>query len=304
MKDQKILDQIVVVFCIVDDFMKNVLSLHTKNNDKRKLSDAEIITIAIIGQMNYYGNFSLTIKNFISMNIFSQYVEISGVLKRIKRCTDIIELILRILLDSAREADDRYCAIHCTSNIDSTELCVTKKVTIVDSMPIPLCNIVRKNICKSIPKEHIDDYIGYCASKKLYYIGFKLTLICNSFGLPIDYCLMCAKCHDISVFDKFNLNVDDSVLLGDKGYISQDLEEYLQDNKNCTLLTPKRKNMKNKLSSNYYKNVDVDRKTIETTFSKLKTNLVSLLKFVKVETVVLKTKLSLIGLIIGSFIFI
>ena len=81
--------------------------------------------------------------------------------------------------------------------------------------------------------------------------GSKLSIIIhNETLIPISVSISDAKTSDINLLEKnilaSKINLKNSTILGDKGYISQKIKNNLKNNSDINLLTYKRKNMYNK----------------------------------------------------------
>jgi hypothetical protein len=137
---------------------------------------------------------------------------------------------------------------------------------VVDSLPIELCHHARIYRVKRF--QGIAD-IGYCASKKMAYYGLKLHLQITDQALPMGYVVTEASCHDRTAAETVMVQLPHPYTLGDKGYVSQDLQKKLYDEYKITFWTPVRKNQKIHQSKAWKRWMKRKRKVIETVFSVL-----------------------------------
>jgi hypothetical protein len=139
---------------------------------------------------------------------------------------------------------------------------------VVDSMPLEVCKLSRSSrskICKE--QDHARPNKGYCASQNLHFYGYKLHAVCSIEGVFQSFDLSPASVHDIHYLKDIKEQMSDCVILGDKGYLSQNVQIDLFNQANIELETPKRKNQKDYLPQFYqFKKY---RKRIETLFSQL-----------------------------------
>ena len=77
-----------------------------------------------------------------------------------------------------------------------------------------------------------------------WFYGFKAHLIINNLGEIVNLKITSGSIHDIAVFESLTKELK-GILLGDKGYLSKEKTEALAV-RGLRLLTPSRKNMKNK----------------------------------------------------------
>ena len=139
---------------------------------------------------------------------------------------------------------------------------------VVDSMPLEVCKIsraARSKICKDV------DYAlpnrGFCASQNIHFYGYKLHAVCSIDGVFQSFDLSPASVHDIHYLQDIKTQLSDCILLGDKGYLSQNVQLDLFNEVNIQLETPKRVNQKDyKPQFHQFKKY---RKRIETLFSQL-----------------------------------
>ncbi|KPC97243.1 Transposase DDE domain protein [Geobacillus sp. BCO2] len=135
---------------------------------------------------------------------------------------------------------------------------------IVDSLPLPLCHPARMQRVKRF--RGIAD-MGYCASKKQWYYGFKLHLQVTNQGLAMGYVVTEASCHDVKAAETVMTQIPHPYNFGDKGYISHALREKLYEEHQATFWTPSRHNQKHGPSKAWEEWIRKKRKVIETVFS-------------------------------------
>lgn len=133
---------------------------------------------------------------------------------------------------------------------------------IIDSFPSPFCKPVRNRRAKVLSE--IAD-IGYNSTKKMFYYGVKISVMVTKTGFPLTYTVTKASIHDVKMVETLAYDCPVRKLLGDKGYISSDLQEKLF-NQEILLSTPLKSNARNK------NKIDDSlllkhRKVIETVFS-------------------------------------
>ena len=153
--------------------------------------------------------------------------------------------------------------------------CLAKKLTewedvfIVDSIPIPVCKIAREKRCKFGREsfEFAPDK-GYSAVSRSYYYGYKLHLVTSVTGVFYSMDLTKASVHDISYLKEIKKSeMKNATLIGDKGYLSKQVQLDLFHYSNVKLETPKRSNQKKE--SQWHPIFRKSRKRIETLFSQL-----------------------------------
>lgn len=141
-------------------------------------------------------------------------------------------------------------------------------VYIVDSMPLEVCKLSRgsrSSICKEQVSSAPDK--GYCASQRMNYYGYKLHAVCSVRGVFKSLDISPASVHDVNYLKDIKTQLSNCTLLGDRGYISAEMQLDLFTNYKVKLDTPMRNNQIEYRKQSYiFKKA---RKRIETLFSQL-----------------------------------
>lgn len=139
---------------------------------------------------------------------------------------------------------------------------------IIDSMPLEVCKLSRSSrskICKEQAYGFPDK--GYCASQNSNYYGYKLHAVCSVSGVFQSIDLSPASVHDINYLKDIKEQISDCTLIGDRGYLSAEIQLNLFETCNIKLNTPMRKNQIDYKKQPYI--FRKSRKRIETLFSQL-----------------------------------
>lgn len=143
-----------------------------------------------------------------------------------------------------------------------------EKYFIVDSMPVEVCKLSRSGtskICKDA--QYCFPNRGFCASQQMHFYGYKLHAVCSVSGVFQSIDLTPASVHDIHYLKDIREQLSGCTLLGDKGYLSSEIQIDLFNHANIELETPKRINQKDYKPQFYL--FKKQRKRIETLFSQL-----------------------------------
>jgi len=146
---------------------------------------------------------------------------------------------------------------------------VGENIYLVDSIPVPICKnarINRSKICK-------DDYEtapdrGYSAVTKSYFYGYKLHLATSIRGVYSSMELTKASIHDIHFLNEVkHSRIENCALIGDKGYVSEPIQQDLFTTRQIKLFTPVKSGQHDKEPFPFI--FMKSRKRIETLFSQL-----------------------------------
>lgn len=215
---------LVTMFTRIDDFCKQV-DRRKKPRPVEKLSNSELITIALFselsGKNSDYEQVNFT-KQWLR-NYFPNMIDRSQYNRRLKSITGLINHVrVEILNDIILEISD----IH-----------------IIDSTPLPVITFQRACYTPLFPEANF----GHCAAKKMTYFGFKLTLVTDLQGIPLHFDLMPANMSDNQITEEMlSFSSKNCSVLGDKGYLSKEVQEKLLVESNINLIVPKCKNQKDR----------------------------------------------------------
>ena len=138
-------------------------------------------------------------------------------------------------------------------------------VRLIDTLPMPVFKTARPGRGNGF------DFIswGYCASKDLYYCGFKLMLSVTPGGIPDFYDMGSAHHHDINALAELISTMVNGLALGDKGFLDDERQQFHLDYQGVYVLTYRRANQ-HRLNTPLEKwMLDKYRQRIETTGSQL-----------------------------------
>lgn len=138
----------------------------------------------------------------------------------------------------------------------------------IDSKPIEVCRPTRAKRC-SMGKKDVEKApsFGYCASQGIYYYGYKLHAVCGLSGVIHSFDMTTASVHDIHYLKDIKVDFSNCTVIGDRGYISAEVQLDLFETENIRLEVPYRINQKELKPT--FPPFAKTRKRIETLFSQL-----------------------------------
>ena len=238
------------ILSIVKQNLIEVLNEHgnlKKPGNRPKFSDAEVITLSLLAEALMFDSelylFKVLNKNF--KDAFPNLIDRSGYNRRRKKLSALTQKVWRSL---------------------SKQLVGNEDTFVIDSMPIQICKFSRAKrvrVCRDC-YETAPSY-GFCAAQNQTYFGYKLHGITSLNGVITDFELTKANVADIHYLKEIKYRYPKCVLLGDRAYLSNPLQEELFEQYQILLNTPMRRNQKN-----YRKQPAIfrkSRKRIETLFS-------------------------------------
>lgn len=206
---------IVTSYVVIDD----VLDLMGHSDDSRtQVSNAEILTVAVVAA-KYFQNHHERALCMLQQTGYVPRLSVSRFNRRLHALQEVLLLMVSLL----------------------GEMLTTGTVFVIDTMPVPVCKRVRAKRCRKVQG---DDYLGYCASKHDFYFGWQLHLVCDAAGVPVTFELLPAKWDELTlVQDLLSPLPEGSVVVADKGYISDQDQQLSYINGRVRLVPKQRRNM-------------------------------------------------------------
>lgn len=243
----------VFLYAMIDDYLqlRKSYSGKTSNFDAfghpTKLSDSEIIYVYVVACLDYGGNYAKTMRKCYENGDIKVQVHKSQYSRRLQKLQTMIDELLALLI-----------SLFALQNLTYS----------VDTCPIPVCHNIR------IPRCHLvkgEAYRGYCASKRVYYFGFKLHALTASNGAIIAFDFTPASYSDQDTLHLLSFDIPPkSELFADAIYCDYQQEERIKEDLQINF-QPQRKANSKKEDNTYIHNryVQINRKHIETVFSQM-----------------------------------
>lgn len=107
--------------------------------------------------------------------------------------------------------------------------------------------------------------LGHCAAKKQTYYGFRLLALTTLDGIIVDWNLFAANTDERDAAQELLDAHQNLCVLGDKGFLDQQRQAFLREERGLRLLTPKRKNQSEQNPRPWDALMNRARRLIETT---------------------------------------
>ena len=250
-------NQLIQIYLLVCQIYHNQSSLKYQrlSNFKPLLSDEEIITIYLFGQLNNKHK-ARQIYDLIDQywsDWFPELPSYQAFNRRLNLLIDNFQLLFTHLLQS----------LHCQSNNFSADF-------LIDSLPIMLSCGVRSNKARVAPEIA---KTGYSAVKQTHFYGVRLHLIAakqpSSLPLPSKIWLKEGNVHDLVALKEISDELPSGInLYGDKAYLDEEFKRALREQQ-IQMFTPIKKPKKGDLAKeekDFNKMVSKIRQPIESFF--------------------------------------
>lgn len=244
-------DFILTVYVIIDElyhqfappevtFRRHILDA--------KLSDPEIITISICGELAGIDSenawFSFIKKNY--RHLFPNLCSRSRFNRTRRSLLQTTELLRQKMISAFPIPSSKYF--------------------VIDSFPLAVCKFGRARYCRSF-RGHGADY-GTCPSKKETYFGYKVHAMITLEGYITTFEITPASTDDREGLRDIVEGQSGLVILGDKGYVGETLTREMSEQGIC-LMALKRSNSKADWPTSVRQLIFKLRRRVETVFSQL-----------------------------------
>lgn len=196
--------QIVAVYCLVDDILK---AMKHREDEQCEMSDAEVMTTAIIAVLYFGGNYAQARRLLASQGYVPRMLSKSRFSRRLHRIKPFFLTLFNILGEHWKALNE-------------------EPIYAIDTFPIPVCDNYR------IPRAKLyqgEQYRGYIASKKRYFYGLKLHLMVTQAGQPVELMLSPGSFFDGTGLYAFDFDLPEgSWVVGDKAYNNYAVEDMLE----------------------------------------------------------------------------
>ena len=197
------IDKTIAIYTFIDELLK---FLNHKDDKKRKLSDAEVLTTAIISALYFGGHLDNARSFMYSTKLMPNMLSKSRFNRRLHGIGERITLLF----------------LEIGEHIKQVATCHN---FIIDSFPVEVCDNIRISRSKLIKGE---EYRGWKASMRRYFYGIKVQLLTTSSGIPVEFCFAPGSQADIKGLHQLPLNLEQgSVLYADAAYTDYQIEDML-----------------------------------------------------------------------------
>ncbi|HEX8504546.1 MAG TPA: IS982 family transposase [Hymenobacter sp.] len=241
-------EQTVAMYCFLDDLLALTRPAWARPADpRRRLSDAQVLTTALVAARFFGGNLVLG-RRYMEQHWGQNRLDKSGFTRQPHALTDTLLGLFATCGHVLKE-------LH------------TEARYVIDSFPVAVCQNVRIPRCKLLTG---NAYRGRSASKRQWFYGFKVQVIATSDGLPVEFYVHAGGEADLTGLRAMAVDLPEgSVLYTDAAYTDYAPEDVFAEATGGRQQTARRGNSKRPHSPAQRFLVQHFRKGIETTFSQL-----------------------------------
>jgi hypothetical protein len=263
--------EIIAVYCLCDDMLK---AMHHIEDRQRQMSDAEVMTTAIVAAHYFGGNIESARGLLTQRKYIPAMLSRSRLNRRLHRVKEMFLALFSVLAEHWKALN-------------------SQSVYVVDTFPVAVCDtyrILRVRIYQG------EAYRGYTASKRRHFYGLKIHLLVTAQGQPVEFFLTPASCGDITGLYGFDFQLPSGAqICADKAYNDYLVEEELAE-LGITLLPIRKKNSKRPHPPELSAWISAQRKVVETAGSLIQRRLPKSIHAVTAAGFEMKVVLFVLGL--------
>ena len=211
-------EKILAIYCRCADVLQ---ALGHVEAPPQKMSDAEVITTALVARLFFRGNFEAARTLLRAPWYMPHMLSRRRLNRRVHHLNDLFVTLFELLGRTWKHLN-------------------AESISILDSFPVAVCDNYR------IPRTKVyrnEVYRGYLASKKRYCDGLKIHLLVTKDGQPGECYLTPGSYSDVRVLKTLQLDLPQgSHLDADKGYNDYELEDALIEAVDIQLCPMRKKN--------------------------------------------------------------
>jgi hypothetical protein len=195
--------QIIAVYCVCTDVLAG---LRHRNDVQCHLTDAEIMTIALVAALFFGGNYALSCAFLAEQGYMQRMLSPSRFNRRLHRIRDLFLVLFAVLADQWKHLN-------------------AESLYIIDSFPISTCDNIR---IRRSRRYHGEAYRGYIPSKRRYFYGVRLHLVVTGAGAPVEFFLTPGADADTGALHWYQFDLPaGATIVGDKAFNVYAIEDDL-----------------------------------------------------------------------------
>ena len=198
-------DQIVAIYCLCDDVLK---ALDHYEDLQRQMSDAEVMTTAIVAALYFSGNWERARDWLGSGGYMPTMLGKSRFNRRLHAIQDLFRTVFEVLGEVFKQLN-------------------THSVYVIDSFPIAACDNIRIRRARLYQEAA---YRGYIASKRRYCDGLRIHRRVTGTGEPVEGFLAPGADADVRALHRLPFDLPTgSLLYADSAFTHYAVEELMQE---------------------------------------------------------------------------
>lgn len=197
--------EIITIYVICCEFLQ---AMGHQEDAQCQMSDAEVMTTAIIAMLNFGGNYAKAGKWLKTPQYIPTMLGRSRFSRRLNRLSHLFVPFFHLIGQYWKEVNP-------------------EDIYAIDTFPIPVCDNIRIKRAKIYQDEA---YRGYTASKRRYFYGLKVHLMVTQQGEPVEFFISPGSFSDVACLEDFDFDLPpNATVYADKIYNDYLVEDCLEE---------------------------------------------------------------------------
>lgn len=211
-------DQIVAIYCVCDDLLKE---LHHHEDPQCQMSDAEVMTTALVAALLFGGSHEHARDLLDSPRYVPRMLSRSRFNRRLHRLAPLFEVLFARLAEMWKRLNDASAYI-------------------IDTFPVVALDNIRIWRARLYQDEA---FRGYIPSKKRYFYGLRLCLMTTVTAEPVEAFLVPGSMSDAEAVKRYEYDLPPgSIVEADRGCTDYTTEDLLAEAQDVVLRPMRKKN--------------------------------------------------------------
>ena len=186
-------DHTIAIYILLDDILQVI---GHKENSHRQVNDAMVMTTVLVAAWYFGGNWE-SARSYMQSHHCPAMLSKSRFNRRLHALAACCQQCFRVLGWAFK-----------TSQV--------RQHYVLDTFPVAVCHNIRIRRCRLLPEE---DYRGKNASKRAYFYGYKVALLINCQGLPVELAFIPGSYGEQSALARLDFDLPlGSVVWQDSGF--------------------------------------------------------------------------------------
>ncbi len=237
-------DNTIAIYVLLDDILQTIAH---KEDTRRQVNDAMLMTTALIGSWYFAGNWE-TARSYMQTHHCSNMLSKSRFNRRLHAIAHLCEQCFNLLGEVFKQSQFKHSYL-------------------LDTFPVAVCHNIRIGRCRLLKQAA---YRGKNVSKRQYFYGYKVALLTTQAGLPVEIAFMPGSYSEHSALARLDFDLPKgSVVWQDSGFTDYEFEDFYLQEEQIEFATQRKKNSLRGDDFATYIAKKQNRKKIETTFSEI-----------------------------------
>jgi hypothetical protein len=270
-------DNTIAIYVLLDDILQTIAH---KEDKRRKVNDAMLMTTALISSWYFAGNWE-TARSYMQTHHCKQMLSKSRFNRRLHAIAHLCEQCFNLLGEVFKQSQFKHSYL-------------------LDTFPVAVCHNIPIRRSRLLGEE---EYRGKNVSNRQYFYGYKVALLTTQAGLAVELAFMPGSYSEQSALARLAFDLPKgSIVWQDSGFRDYEFEDYYLQEEQIEFATQRKKNSLRGDDFATYIAKKQNRNRIETTFSEITARFAKKIHAVTIEGFQYKVFLTILAFGIHKYL--